>query len=203
MDKKFHKRIMLKQWSLESVHYAHGYQNIEKSDVHNNFTNWLNKNYEDEKIKIVDIGGGNGRVCLNIDKNIGEYYCLDLNQENIRAGQNFFKDDKRIKFLNFDIDNQELDILCDVVYIDSVLTMLEEPFEDLLKLSKISNYIFINRTKFLENTIKSNNLWGGMKQPSSLWSFDYQTVFNFCISNDLELIINDDVSFVIIKNNKK
>ena len=43
---------MLKQWSLESVHYAHGYQNIEKSDVHNNFTNWVNKNYEDEKIKI-------------------------------------------------------------------------------------------------------------------------------------------------------
>ena len=170
MDKKFHKRIMLKQWSLESVHYAHGYQNIEKSDVHNNFTNWLNKNYEDEKIKIVDIGGGNGRVCLNIDKNIGEYYCLDLNQENIRAGQNFFKDDKRIKFLNFDIDNQELDILCDVVYIDSVLTMLEEPFEDLLKLSKISNYIFINIycnrfnlqicttcTKKVENTIPRGN----------------------------------------------
>jgi SAM-dependent methyltransferase len=193
---------MLKQWSLESVHYSHGYQNIEKSDpdVHVNFSNWLDINYGDKKIKIVDIGGGNGRVCLSINKNIEEYYCLDLNQENIRAGQNFFKDDKRIKFINFDIDNQELDIECDVVYIDSVLTMVEEPFKDLLKLSKISNFIFINRTIFYENTIKSGNLWGGMKEPSTLWTFDYQTMLDFCSNNNLELIIISESSFVIKKN---
>lgn len=190
---------MIKQWSLESVYYSHGYQNIEKSDVHLNFSNWLNINYGDKKIKILDIGGGNGRVCLSINKNIKEYWCFDLNNENIKVGQNFFKDDKRIKFINLDIDNQELDIECDVVYIDSVLTMIEEPFELLKKLSKLSNYIFINRTIFYENTIKSDNLWGGMKEASTLWIFDYQTMLNFCSNNNLELIINDNLSFIIKK----
>jgi len=189
----------MKQWSLKSVFDTHNYNIIEESKVHVNFSNWLDRNYGDKKIKIVDIGGGNGRVCLNINKNIEEYWCLDLNQENIKVGQNFFKDDKRIKFINFDIDDQELDIECDVVYIDSVLTMLEDPFKVLLKLSKISNLIFINRTIFCKNTIKSDNLWGGMKQPSTLWTFDYQTVLDFCSNNNLELIINDDLSFIIKK----
>ena len=57
---------MLKQWSLESVHYSHGYQNIEKSDpdVHVNFSNWLDINYGDKKIKIV-LATDHGSVRVN------------------------------------------------------------------------------------------------------------------------------------------
>jgi SAM-dependent methyltransferase len=196
---------MLKQWSLESVHYSHGYQNIEKSDpdVHVNFSNWLDINYVDKKIKIVDIGGGNGRVCLSINKNIEEYWCLDLNEANIKAGQNFFKDDERIKFINFDVDNQELDIECDVVYIDSVLTMIEDPFGALIKFSKVSDFTFVNRTEMKEEKNKTKNKWGGMTLPSTLWSFSYNSILEFCKENNLHLYVIDQKTFLIKNNTNK
>jgi predicted RNA methylase len=153
------------------------------------------------KIKVVDIGGGNGRVCLSIDKNINEYWCLDINDENIKIGKEFFKTDKRINFLNFDIDKSELDIECNVVYIDSVLTMIEEPFDALSKFAKVSDFTFVNRTELKENTNKSKNIWGGMSFPSTLWSFSYNSILDFCEENNFELFVINKSTF-LIKNKK-
>lgn len=189
---------MDKQWSLKSVHNAHGYQNIEKTDVHNNFDNWIKKIYGEKKIKIVDIGGGNGRVCLSIDKNIDNYWCLDLNSDNIEIGSEFFTNDDRINFLLFDIDEQSLDIECDVVYIDSVLTMIEDPFGALLKFSKVSDYTFVNRTTFTSSTEKRFTKWGGMTSDSTLWTFDFRNMLNFCLENGFT--IESFENHFIIKN---
>lgn len=193
----------MKQWSLSSVFYAHNYNIIEESQVHSNFKNWILKHYDDMKIKVVDIGGGNGRVCLSIDKSVSEYWCLDINDENIKVGKEFFKTDKRINFLKFDIDESELNIQCDVVYIDSVLTMLEEPFEALKKFIKVSDLIFVNRTELKDNTNKTEFKWGGMSTSSTLWSFSYNSILDFCNNNNLELIIIDNYTFVIKNNNNK
>jgi ubiquinone/menaquinone biosynthesis C-methylase UbiE len=203
----------MKQWSLKSVFDAHNYNLIKENEVHLNFKNWIIDYYGDMKIKVVDIGGGNGRVCLSIDKSINEYWCLDINDDNIKTGKEFFKTDKRINFLNFDIDESELDIECDVVYIDSVLTMIEEPFDALSKFAKFSDFTFVNRTELhkdiwipnhgliKQNTNKTKNIWGGMSTPSTLWSFSYNSILDFCNNNNLELIIIDNYTFVI-KNNK-
>lgn len=193
----------MKQWSLSSVFYAHNYNIIEESQVHSNFKNWILNHYDDMKIKVVDIGGGNGRVCLSIDKSVSEYWCLDINDENIKVGKEFFKTDKRINFLKFDIDESELNIQCDVVYIDSVLTMLEEPFEALKKFIKVSDLIFVNRTELKDNTNKTEFKWGGMSTSSTLWSFSYNSILDFCNNNNLELIIIDNYTFVIKNNNNK
>ena len=193
----------MKQWSLSSVFYAHNYNIIEESQAHSNFKNWILNHYGDMKIKVVDIGGGNGRVCLSIDKSVSEYWCLDINDENIKVGKEFFKTDKRINFLKFDIDESELNIQCDVVYIDSVLTMLEEPFEALKKFIKVSDLIFVNRTELKDNTNKTEFKWGGMSTSSTLWSFSYNSILDFCNNNNLELIIIDNYTFVIKNNNNK
>lgn len=204
---------MEKQWSLESVCLSHNYDIITKTDVHNNFAIWLDRIYKDKKIKIVDIGGGNGRVCLNIDKNIQEYWCLDLNSSSLKAGEKFFENDKRLNFLLFDVDTQKLEIECDVIYIDSVLTMLENPLDSIINFSKVSDFIFINRTPFSEPVYsiissefikvkpkKSKFRWGGMIDDSALWTFDYNYMKEFCLINSLELIYLNNSTFVIGKS---
>lgn len=191
---------MLKQWSLKSVFDSHNYGVVIKSDVHECFSQWLKKEFGISKVKIIDIGGGNGRVCLNIEENIKDYLCLDLNPENIKTGIDFFRDKKNIRFELFDTDSTEISQNCDVVYIDSVLTMLENPFLTLRKMKKICKYIFINRVEFKSNLEKSNYKWGGMNEPSIFWSFSRTSFEDFCDENNFELSLINDISFVL-KNN--
>lgn len=192
---------MIKQWSLKSVFESHGYDQISEGNFHDIFARWLKFQFNETKIKIIDIGGGNGRVCLNILPNIDEYLCLDLNYENIKTGSEYFKENKNIKFELLDVDNEQIDYVCDVVYIDSVLTMLEEPFNVLIKLKKSCDFIFINRVEFKNKTEKLKYLWGGMTEESTLWNFDELKFKEFCIENNYELLILTNNSFVL-KNNK-
>ena len=186
----------MKQWSLKSVSDSHNYQNVSYSNCHDNFINWVSSNF-DKPIDIVDIGGGNGRVLIKLKPHVNNYYSLDLNPENIKIGSIYFSSDKNAHFIEFDIDDQELNIKCDVIYIDSVLTMVDDPFGVLFKCKDNAKYIFINRTIFGDSTFKDKYKWGGMEEKSVLWKFDYSTMNNFCDNNNLQLIILTDNSFLI------
>jgi len=185
----------MKQWSLKSVVNSLNYQDVVYSDCHDNFINWVSSNF-DNPIDVVDIGGGNGRVLIKLKPYVNNYYSLDLNPENIKVGNKYF-DDKNAHFIEFDIDNQELNIKCDVIYIDSVLTMVEDPFSVLLKCKDNARYIFINRTLFGDSTQKGKYKWGGMDEESVLWKFDCNTMDSFCNDNNLHLVILSVNSFLI------
>lgn len=189
----------MKQWALKSVVESLKYDNVTYSDCHDNFIKWVESNFKN-KIDVVDIGGGNGRVLIKLKPYVNNYYSLDLNSENIKIGKQYFSDFENAHFIEFDIDNDNLDIDCNVVYIDSVLTMIVDPFNALLKFKKVSDYTFVNRTTFGENTIKDKYKWDGMSEASTLWKFDVSTLSNFCSDNNMDIVILSPNSFYI-KNN--
>jgi len=175
--------MKVKQWSLKAVVDSLKYNNVEYSNHHNVFKDWITGSFN-RKIDIIDIGGGNGRVVLNIKEHINKYTCLDLNEYNIKIGNDFFESDS-ITFKLFDIDTDELNLKCDVVYIDSVLEMLEDPFKCLIKMVEVSDYIFVNRTVLSDKeTTESQYKWGGMDEPSKLWKFSFKDMENFCLKNN-------------------
>jgi len=190
----------MKQWSLKSVFESHNYGQIIHGDFHDIFANWIKETF-DSKIKIIDIGGSNGRVCLSINDLFYEYWSFDISEDNIETGKKHFQKDKRINFRLFDIDEEEIDIKCDAIYIDSVLTMIENPFDALIKFKKSSNYTFVNRTPFSEQTLKTDYMWGGMSDVSTLWKFDFDSFNSFCEKNNMKIITLTNSCFVIKNNN--
>ena len=191
----------MKQWSLPSVCFSHSYHSVAYATHHDLFINWIKKNFT-KKIKVVDIGGGNARFFLGLKPYVDFYWNLDLNVENITIANKFFLEEKCLKSILFDGDFEEFSIDCDVVYIDSVLTMIEKPFDALLKFKNFCDYIFINRTSLdFTSSQKKNYKWAGMISESILWEFDKTTMLNFCENHNMELNILKNNSFVI-KTNK-
>ena len=201
----------MKQWSLENVAIQHGYSDINPAKHHLIFKKWISDNFTD-KISLIDIGGGNGRILLDISDNIKEYWCLDINKFCLNVAKNKFKNDN-YHFKLFDIDTDPLNIKVDVIYIDSVLSMLENPFNSIKKCLDCSEYLFINRLKFDTETQKNFYKWGGMQKESVNWSFCIDDFKNLSIENNLELQVYNisngfkfdekfDKLFLILKKNK-
>ena len=189
----------MKPWASKEIHFGLNYNQVIYSSCHDEFINWIRKVFKDKK-KVVDLGGGNGRILHKLKPYISEYYSLDLNKDNIEVGRNFFKDEN-IHFQIFDIDEDEININTDIVLIDSVLTMINDPFGCLTKCLKVADYIFLNRTP-LNNITESKKEfydWGFMKEKSILWKFSFYEINDFCEKNNLNLDIINSSTFIIRK----
>ena len=79
----------------------------------------------------------------------------------------FFKQDIEREFSK-DFDKALKD--CNLVFMDSTITMLEDPLSFVLKMSKKVDWIYLRRTPLFQNTKKSKFEWGGMSEPSVVWS---------------------------------
>jgi hypothetical protein len=122
----------------------------------------------------------------------------------VEISNQFFKDEKQFKSILFDIDIEEILPICDVIYIDSVLTMLENPLIILDKLMNSCEYIFINRTDLgFTDTIKTSSQWGGMDKNSTFWQFSSKTIIDFVDKNNCSLKELQNGVFVIKSNKKK
>ena len=104
----------------------------------------------------------------HIDDNIKELFALD--NPNIIPEVKFFLQDIEEE-MRKEVTKEMRD--CNICYIDSVLTMVEHPFNVLSYLLEQNfEYIFLNRTPFNHShTVKNSHKWGGMEKESPLWRF--------------------------------
>ena len=195
----------MKQWSLDSVVYAHNYDSIQYTSPshHDIFINWINSEFN-KKIDVIDIGGGNGRIYIPLKPYVNNYTNLDLSPKLVEISNEFFKNDPSFRSVLFDVDVESIPQSCDVIYIDSVLTMLEDPILTLTKLIDSCEFIFINRTDLgFPQTIKTSYQWGGMSDNSPLWQFNIKTIIDFVEKYNSSLKILQKGVFVIQTNKKK
>ena len=168
-----------KEWSRSQVAAAHNYTKHYDltCEHHKIFSKWLEQKFINKQTSIFDIGSGNSNAMNYIDER-HKYTGVDINQAAIDFAQKHKKNN--CLFLLQDIEEelsqqtvQEIEN-CDVCYIDSVFTMLENPAKVLQEIL-IPNFdiIFLGRTKFMnENTVKTKHRWAGMEKESTLWVFN-------------------------------
>lgn len=168
----------VKPWSEDTVAKWHKYSSsgdpVEKH--HELFSKWLTSTLSEGNIFIFDIGCGPAWI-LNSLSYYDKYVGIDINRkclQNIRK----LKDHKTSFHL---ADIEEIlapevvaDIeYCNICYMDSTLTLLEDP-KKVLKEILLPNFdiIYLSRTPSLQGkTGKGSYWWGGMSKPSSHWSF--------------------------------
>ena len=177
---------MSKEWKKKKVALHHGYLNnklyndLTRAPHHKMFGEWLSqkfKNYSDLPPTIFDVGCGNGHVTSYLLK-FNKYVGIDINESVIDCAKKK-KIDNTLFFLQDIEENIKKEVLqeiksCQICYIDSVFTMLEDPAY-VLKEILIPNFdfIFLNRTGFNnQKTEKTKMLWGGMDHPSTVWKFN-------------------------------
>jgi len=198
-----------KQWSLKSVAEYYGYLDS-KDEVDNSvdgwgthhvaFAEWLENNFYGKKPTIVDIGCGNARVLEFIDTDsIGYYTGYDVNEHLISLAKERYKHFTNTDFVVADLDSSYINFVDDsnIVYIDNVLTMLENPYNTLKKLSTNCNHIFVNRSKFYKEEEKTKNKWGGMEEESVLWKFSAENMKAFAANNGLEFLPGTNNTFIL------
>lgn len=190
-------------WHLYSVAKSHNYlatKDFQDVSCHLNFDSWIKKTF-DHLISVCDIGGGNGRVMILIKDKVSHYTCLDINEYCLEKGKDFFNDELA-EFIYCDLNNKHFSLndTYDVGYIDSVLTMVENPFELLKTLVKKCDYVFVNRTSLNERkSEKTSHYWSGMPSSATLWKFSKDDLEGFCLENNFEIIKIDNISFIIKK----
>jgi SAM-dependent methyltransferase len=195
----------IKQWSLKSVAEQHGYLDSKKSadkggTHHVALADWLENNFYGKKPMIVDIGCGNARVLEFLDTDsIGYYTGYDVNEHLISFAKEKYKNIRNADFVVADLDSSYINFIndSDIAYIDSVLTMLENPYNTLKALSNSCKHIFINRTQFFEQEEKTANKWGGMEQESVLWRFSAENMKAFAANNGLEFLPGTNNTFIL------
>jgi|15BtaG_2_1085339.scaffolds.fasta_scaffold26695_2 SAM-dependent methyltransferase len=180
----------MNEWSTIEVCESHGYdKNVSEScEHHDEFVEFLEE-HNIESPAILDIGCCNGRVLnsfISSEKNLGRYHGVDINEHAIDIAKNHWKDRDNVSFELFDVEEEDLNILSlneyDVVYIDSVLTMLSG-WKNILNaiLDAKVPIVYLNRTQWITNIYldcDNNRLgvvhpsvelsmihsWGGMKE---------------------------------------
>ena len=208
---KVRKDLLMKNskpWSEYSVALEHGYLDdfsykTELSGHHAIFSAWILDYFQTMDITISNIGCGNRRVINFLDmKKIKKYYGYDLNNHCLLKAEKIYKSLNNVEFIHFDIDESNLVNKTDVVYIDSTLTMVENPYEILYKLLNISNCIFLNRTSLYKSEEKMTHRWSGMEEDSTNWKFSKKNMKKFAKKNKLELILVSSNSFALVKVDK-
>jgi SAM-dependent methyltransferase len=184
---------MVKQWSRNEVAIAHMYQNVERASHLDSFVNFCKK-YDNPKI--LDLGCGNGRVCISLNDVIKKYSYLglDINELALKSGNEYFYGENNIKLQLFDVDDVPWKDIgkFDICLIDSTLHMFDKPKEVLDECLKICDTIFITRNKIeLDNdesitiadseqvrrfiytklSVCTSFTWGGMERDSVYWKF--------------------------------
>ena len=178
----------MNEWSTIEVCESHGYDKIDDTpcEHHDDFVKFLEK-HNIKSPAILDIGCCNGRVLNSFsEKNLGRYHGVDINEHAIDVAKNHWKDRKNVSFELFDIEEEDLNKLSlneyDVVYIDSVLTMLSgwKKILDNILDAKVP-IVYCNRTQWITNLyldcgddelkampadveFPMSATWGGMKE---------------------------------------
>lgn len=188
----------MKQWTLEQVSKAHDYHNVTKSNIHENFANWISSTFVNQPV-VIDVGGGNGRAFLHLEKYVQKYLCIDINKKSINIGKEFFSNNEKVDFQLVDVEDKDAisKFFCDVMYFDSTLTMLDDPWAVLLSCKQITKFVYASRTSNQPLTKKELYQWGGMNHQSWLWKFNYSDIDNFCEKHQMKFQKIDENSFVI------
>ncbi len=196
-----------KPWSTKEVALAHKYDIVEETTHLNKFISYCNdlplSTLSDfPGIKILDLGCGNGRVVISLNKYYsgpfynGKYFYLgtDINEEALIAGRENLTPNEGcyVKFINFDVDKTPWDadiildkgsalIKYDVCLIDSTLHMFYKPLDVLNEVSKYCDRIYITRNKLeLSSGIEVSTFkWGGMTTDSPYWKFSKEFFDNW------------------------
>ena len=192
-------------WSTYEVAKHHGYLNnisyeSEATNHHKPFSNFISKTFGKQKVSILDFGCGNARVLEVLNSNsITNYFGLDVNKYSLQKATEKYSEIKKYKFIVSDLNNFVATTKVDVVYIDSTLTMLEEPYKILSQTLNISDIIFINRTPLFKKEEKSIYVWGGMQENSTNWKFSKKNIKKFSKVNNLEFNLLGSERFTLIK----
>jgi hypothetical protein len=166
----------MKEWSRDEVSIFHGYSGDVSSffiNHHMKFSKWL-ESYQGN-ITVFDVGCCSGFVLNSIGGMVQTYQGVDLSPLSIENARRIFVD-PRFSFEVFDVEDLSFDmskINCEICYIDSVLTMLEDPQTFLKNALKNFNVVYLNRTRYdFDTTEKLENQWAGMQRASTWWQFD-------------------------------
>lgn len=199
----------MKEWSKDSVVISHNYHqnNRHQEKMHHVvFSKWLQE--QSVTKSVFDLGCCSGIVLEEIENHVSYYFGIDLSHLNIEVAQSTYQSEK----FNFKVHDVEEDILilrdnnCKICYVDSVLTMLEDPEFVLNEMVKNFDYVFLNRTNFnFENTQKSSHMWSGMENPSTLWTFSKDFFVNISKKNKAKInfCTSGEIQFVIFENGEK
>ena len=183
---------MVNQWTTSGYTEQTDYLNPNKWSSplihHREFTRWVT---ESGCKKIVEIGCGNGRVlnALNL-KNIKQYVGYDINNHFVKKAKEVWGKHDNVKFICANIEDVTDIEETDVVYIDSVLQMLENPYVTLRKLLNITNCIMISRTRLTPGTYENKGKfkWSGMTEKATNWEFSEENMKEFALNNNAEII---------------
>ena len=169
----------MKQWSKPEVADALKYTAFYDTNCkhHQIFSDWVSQEYKNKKVTIFDIGCGNCNVVNYFSENY-KYIGIDINNAAIDFAEKHKKDNVTVFMQDIEEEiTQEVEEAmdsCQVCYIDSVFTMIEDPKKVLqeILLPKF-DFIFLGRTSFSsQETVKASHKWPGMDKPSTLWKFD-------------------------------
>jgi len=199
------------QWSTYSTASRHGYldessYHFSANKHHKLFTDWINSNFSGNDLKIIDLGCGNGRVVELLNHptnklNNFNYIGYDINTFCLDKAREKYKNYKNIKFIELDIEYEKLVEKADVIYIDSILPMFENPYETILELLDMCNYIFFNRTSINpsdNDDVKQTNQWSGMDKGQVSWVMYEKKLNNFIQENKLNIETIDTDTFILI-----
>jgi len=194
---------MNKQWSLDSVATALGYHRGD-GRVHIEFIHFMQSNFgPNNKQGIFEIGCGPGVIAQSMKEYYHKYVGVDINDTCLSFCQNFSNDS--VKFYKQDVEHewsyeikQEIKN-CNICYIDSVLTMLENPEDIILKSIDHFEWTYLDRTPYTrEKTKKVSYTWPGMQNPSTHWRFSKD--FFLDVAKNCEVKFEEDFIVTIRKN---
>lgn len=223
--------MVSKPWSTKEVAMAHNYLEINETSHLNKFIEYCNDllpsvHSDFMGIKILDLGCGNGRLAISLNKLLNNQYIyvgIDINEDALNAGRKINpKDGSTIKLLNFDVDktpwnndtilmhgdgNENL-IKYDICLIDSTLHMFYKPLDVLNEVSKFCNIIYITRNKLeLSSGIQMGLFkWGGMVEDSPYWKFSQELFDNWARFRNMNVIYEigptpETYNIILEKNN--
>jgi len=175
---------MNKPWAekltAETLGYTdHTAAKLTKHSHHVRFSDWVYGNFKKEDISIFDIGCGPAWV-LNLLPTFNKYVGIDINEACLESAINYCSREG-VSFYPQDIE-EDLDLKviqeiknCNICYVDSVFTMLEDPQKVLVDILLPNfNFIYLDRTCSPHHdpiTEKKSFSWPGMSSHSAHWAF--------------------------------
>ena len=174
-------------------------QNLKKHTQHNPKNNhWkfeiIDKHTNDinshQKLKLLDIGCGEGSFVFDATKKGYDAYGIDLSPDRVKAGTSRYKLENRLTAGN--IDDINLDTKYDIITLWDVIEHVESPAQLLKKLRTISH----GQTKIFALTMSLNSItyklfkknWYYINPTQHLYYFSHATIKKMYESNGFEFI---------------
>ena len=182
----------VKQWSLPEVASEHRYTHIATNyNCRDLYVHLVYSHIFENKIEgILDIGHGarplpyaSDTYAIGMSLGLSNYVGAEINQSIVdlcQEHQETFKErdeamNLSVKFFNQDVEKRfskgfsEAIKKCNLVYMDSTLTLLENPKSFIKKIAKRVDWIYLKRTPVFPKSEKTHYKWDGMKEPSPNW----------------------------------